>query len=361
MGSRTRPSGSSEGPQNSRCKVIDPNLNILKIGRFLCEGGREVSAQVVDPRRKQEVQKRLTLNTLSQGAAVHAMLSIHHLASAELNQIDPRLVTLYSQFAAGACLTYYGEGNGGGFQTSDRFWQGIPADHPYSQHPILARHGLALQQGAKAHLEGRLARLPRGNPHAAFGQIAQIEHQHREELQQLAIRLTSEVWHIPPDRLIARLGQGQVDPETPWDDESGLAGMSTGMEQVVMRPGPNGTQKWCVDAVGAIFPILCQELCKGVCDLLGRHQINGKTPEEKQGIIADADKMSLEPSQINVGPELWRKLLAVAPNGLQPDDMMHKLSTLPPHQLHTLLDLAIRSPEQAKQSMSTLFSNPEEE
>ena len=339
--------------------MIDTNLNILKIGEFLCEGGRGVSAQVSDPRMKQEVHKRITLNTLSQGAAVHAMLSIHHLASEELNQINPRLVTLYSQFAAGACLTYFG--NGGGHQTSDRFWQGIPANHPYAQHPILGRHGLTLQQGAKAHLEGRLARLPQGDPHSAFGQILRIEGQHHQELQQLAVRLTSEVWHIPPDRLIARLGRGQVDPETPWDDEGGLAGTSIGMEQVVMRPGPNGTQKWCVDAVGAIFPVLCQELCKGVCDLLGRHQYDRSTPEQDQAIQQEANKMSLEPSQINVGPELWRKIIAITPNGLEPQLLLHKLSMLPPQQLHTLLDAVIRNPEQAKQSMSTLFSNPEEE
>ncbi len=338
--------------------MINTNINLQKIGQLLREEARYISAQGVDPRRKQEVNKRLTLNTLSQGAAVHAMLSIHHLAAAELNQIDPQLVTLYSQFATGACLTYFGEG--GGYQTPDSFWQNIPADHPYSQHPILGRHGVALQQGSKAHLEGRAARLPRSNPGTVFMQIGRIESRHHQQLEQLAVRLTAEVWHIPADRLIARLGEGSVDPETPWDDESGLSAAATGMEQVVMRPGANGGQKWCVEAVGAIFPILCQELCKGVCDLLGRHQFNKTTPQEDQAIQQESDKMDLEPSQINVGPELWRKLLAVIPNGLQPQLLLHKLATLPPQQLHNLLDQAVRSPEQAKQSMATLFSNTEE-
>ena len=46
-----------------------------------------------------EVNKRLTMNLLMQGAASHVFLTAHHLVRTELNQLDPRLIPFYDRFA----------------------------------------------------------------------------------------------------------------------------------------------------------------------------------------------------------------------------------------------------------------------
>jgi hypothetical protein len=45
-----------------------------------------------------QVQKRLTLNWLIQGAAQHAGMTFHYLVKDELNAIHPKLVHLFNIF-----------------------------------------------------------------------------------------------------------------------------------------------------------------------------------------------------------------------------------------------------------------------
>jgi hypothetical protein len=56
---------------------------------------------------RQLINKRITMNALTQGAAVHQMMTAHHLVAAELNKIDPRLMELYSKFAVGSAYMYW--------------------------------------------------------------------------------------------------------------------------------------------------------------------------------------------------------------------------------------------------------------
>lgn len=60
------------------------------------------------PEEKKEVDKRITLNAMTHGASLHQMISMHHLETAALNQIDPQLVDIYSQFAVGSQYSTWG-------------------------------------------------------------------------------------------------------------------------------------------------------------------------------------------------------------------------------------------------------------
>lgn len=54
-----------------------------------------------------EIEKRLTLNWLIQGAAQHAGMTCHHLVRDELNALNPRLLRLYDQCALLGLLQYW--------------------------------------------------------------------------------------------------------------------------------------------------------------------------------------------------------------------------------------------------------------
>src|SRR3954451_8004211 len=56
---------------------------------------------------RDEINKRLTLNWLIQGAAQHAGMTLHHLVRDEINAIDPRLIRLYDQYALINLLQYW--------------------------------------------------------------------------------------------------------------------------------------------------------------------------------------------------------------------------------------------------------------
>ena len=54
-----------------------------------------------------EVQKRLLINTIIQGCAIHAMLNNPRMVQSDLNRISPGLVDLYEQFTWNALAMYW--------------------------------------------------------------------------------------------------------------------------------------------------------------------------------------------------------------------------------------------------------------
>src|SRR5258706_8567866 len=99
---------------------------------------------------RDQINKRLSLNLLIQGAAQHSFLTSHHLVRDELNALDPRLLLRYDQFAAAAFVQYW---RGTSVLVSGHpaiFWRRATRFfHPFSRHPLLARHGRALANASK--------------------------------------------------------------------------------------------------------------------------------------------------------------------------------------------------------------------
>jgi len=59
------------------------------------------------PIDREQVNKRITMNALTQGAAVHNMATIHHAAAQEIEDISPQLLQAYGQFATGSTHMYW--------------------------------------------------------------------------------------------------------------------------------------------------------------------------------------------------------------------------------------------------------------
>jgi hypothetical protein len=54
------------------------------------------------PEEKKEVDKRITMNIMTHGAALHQMSTMHHMAAEAINQINPRLLAAYDRVAKGS-------------------------------------------------------------------------------------------------------------------------------------------------------------------------------------------------------------------------------------------------------------------
>ncbi len=67
----------------------------------------ELEELKVDLNLQNEVNKRITLNLLTQGHALHAMDSAHYLIERELNEIDPNLLRNYTDFSVGSRGAFY--------------------------------------------------------------------------------------------------------------------------------------------------------------------------------------------------------------------------------------------------------------
>lgn len=57
------------------------------------------------PEQMEQVEKRITMNMLTHGSAIHMMTTMYHLAKEALDKIDNRLVPLYDRFSTGAVLS----------------------------------------------------------------------------------------------------------------------------------------------------------------------------------------------------------------------------------------------------------------
>jgi len=79
-------------------------------GMDLGGGGEEEESRTLwdlEPEQIAEVQKRLLINTIIQGCAIHAMLNNPHMVQDDIRKISPELVDLYEKFSWNALAMYW--------------------------------------------------------------------------------------------------------------------------------------------------------------------------------------------------------------------------------------------------------------
>lgn len=203
------------------------------------------------------INKRLTLNTMTQGAAVHNMYTIHHMAAERLREISPELLDLYSKFAVGANTQYW-----------------------------------LIDFAALANL--------------------------------------------------ANFAGGGVKLSRDGDEIK-------------------------INAQAMIFPVLVQELVKGVMELLTLHGMSDLDEQQYETVMRHADKLEYEPWQIQVGTELWKAFLKIIPRGFPIHEIIPILSRQSPKFIHDLLSDTLddirsnRDPENARRVLSNMVNELREE
>jgi hypothetical protein len=73
-----------------------------------------------------------------------------------------------------------------------------------------------------------------------------------------------------------------------------------------------------IKAYGAIFPILCHEIIKGLEEAKGRHGLP-KDPGMRQKVMGQVDLLSNEPMQLRIGPEIVEKIRFALPDAMFDD------------------------------------------
>lgn len=56
---------------------------------------------------KDQINKRILLNTIIQGSSIHSFYTLHHFVKDDLDTVNPELVPLYDTFAAGSARSHY--------------------------------------------------------------------------------------------------------------------------------------------------------------------------------------------------------------------------------------------------------------
>lgn len=112
-----------------------------------------------------------------------------------------------------------------------------------------------------------------------------------------------------------------------------------------------------VKAEATTFPVLIQELTKGVQELLSLHGMNHLDPETHAQISEYANHPADEVVQIQSGPALWRKLITVLPKGFhrQMGRVLMILHKLPPKEFHAVMDAVAYDPPKAKEMLARIL------
>jgi hypothetical protein len=193
---------------------------------------------------EKEIHKRVTMNLLSQGAAMHNMMTIHHAIVDALNEVDPELIELYDKLSG----------------------------------------------------------------------IAQAQQ-----------------WIIDIHNVLGMAGIAAT----------GMANVERQQDQMVVK------------AKAIMFPILVQELIKGVMELLSLHHLGELDDHVYKHVTKQADKLTDEPLQLQVGPALWRKFLAVRPKDISLAEIVTKLAKMSPDRLHYVIGSIITHPKDAKELLES--------
>ncbi len=122
----------------------------------------------------------------------------------------------------------------------------------------------------------------------------------------LGIMAINDFLYFTMDQMIEMMSQtgqgvaGKVELDDADEDEGG-----EGEE----------TPDTVIKAYGAIFPILCHEIIKGVEEAKGRHGLP-KDPDMRQKVMGQVDLLSNEPMQLRIGPEIVEKIRFALPDAM---------------------------------------------
>ena len=183
-------------------------------------------------------------------------------------------------------------------------------------------------------------------------QITKIEKGLTLELEQLAVQAAAQIWQIPEERLDGKLTQNVAfgNLQTP---RTALGRMC---RQGVI--GYGGVQRhtgtFTVVARAWMFPILLHELVKGIMELICLHGLSDLEDDVYHAVIHEADQLEYEAWLLQAGPEMWRRLLALAPRDRPLARVVMHIARLDPESLEQLMLRIIEDPSSARTCLQRL-------
>lgn len=311
---------------------------------------------------RDEINKRFTLNWLIQGAAQHAGMTLHHLVRDQLDALNPELLRRYDQYALINLLQYWNIDAVLIFGWPPRFWKRAASKsrHPFFAHPLLSQFGGMLaaagrQRAIERSEEKGVTRKPilfSLQTSALAARLRILETPHRVRLTELAKMSTSKIWSIPVDRLDGDLCK-PVPFGTPIRIRNPRAALfracTVGLGGVVQRG-----ESLKVVGRGTNWQLLTKELVKGTAELICMHGLNDLSDDTYLKVMDAADRIEYEPWMLQTGGELWRRLLAIMPDGQSVAEILMHMARLPARSLQSLVQAVIERPEWASEILSAL-------
>lgn len=291
-----------------------------------------------------QIDKRRTLNLLIQGSAAHTFLTAHHLVADELEAIRPGLVRLYDRFIVSGHLNYWQGDLTVLFGFPFWFWgRTHRPEHPFFGHRLLAQHGGALSRASKQHLIERgkaksVVTIPGVQGVHLMGLFLRVlwtERRALAQLEQLAKRVTAQIWGIGEDRLDAQLTANVAFGNIPKPKnlkEKLVSPTIVGYGGVERKGG-----RFHVVAKARCFPLLVHELCKGTAELVCLHGLNTLDDQTYKQVTVEADQLEHEIWYLQAGPEAWRRLLRVLPADRSVSELLMQIARLNPDDLDELM------------------------
>jgi hypothetical protein len=310
-----------------------------------------------------QIQKRLTLNWLIQGASQHAGLTLHHLIREELDALDKKLLPQYDEFALVVLLQYWRGLSVLFIGRPRRFWDRARSDssHPFFNHPLLSTYGGILAEASKQHALNRCREkgyimLPFLFSFRALAMVKRIrarEIPFRPELVGLAKQTAMAVWGLPRERFDAELTKEMPIPAHHFQADNfharHLRSCVIGYSHVTRNE-----RQLIVAAKGITWQLLTKELVKGAAELICMHGLSQLQDRTYRQVIEAADRLEYEPWLLQSGGELWRRLLAALPDDSSIAHVLMHLARLPPEALHSIIADVINESESASRRLADL-------
>jgi hypothetical protein len=313
---------------------------------------------------QEEINKRLTLNLLIQGAAAHTFITAHHMVRDDLELIEPGITLAYDKAVVALHLNYFIGDIALLAGTARQFWGRIEqSDHPFASHSFFRKYGWQLTDSSYRDLVTRgraLGIVTRPFLHyfpslARFLSLLKKERPHVSSLEALAKRCVSQMWNLETDRMDASLTRntqfGNLDiPKTQ---------LGRMMQQGAIGYGGvrfDGNQFYVV-AKAWIWPLLVHELVKGTMELICLHGLNRIDDETYRRATLEADQIEYETWLLQAGPACWRAFLAVLPRTRPMAEMVMHVARLTPSDLHQLMDWVMVDPDHAREYLKTIGRN----
>lgn len=313
------------------------------------------------PMLRRAVNRRLTLNLLIQGAAAHGCWTAHHLVADSLSAIDPKLPEIYDRVGPQLNLAYWRgllplvAGRPG------RFWKRLHrTQNVFRFHPFMLAHGKSLAGRAK---DTALKRC-RDKGLSVNGILNEInlvrlliktidrENDRHYQLEQLACEACHQIYQVPIDRLDASL---TLEPK--WGD---IREPETRVGRIMMAGmvGWGGVDRrdgaLAVVAKAMVWPLLIHELIKGTVELICLHGLNQMDEESYLATMDVTEHVEHEVPMLQVGPEIFARLLAVAPRELPIAQTLMHIAMMQPEILEKFMFDMIETPNRATETVRKL-------
>ena len=312
---------------------------------------------------RRQVNKRLLLNLLIQGAATHNYMTGHHLVNDELESCVKGLVGYYDRMTANLELALWMGEMVFFFGTPKKFWRDVDQpDHPFSEYPFFAKHAYSLSMESRANaVEYARKRWASSLPIIQWMQTywylfggLKRERKHLARLEELAVKVTTQIWGIDAQRIDASLtrttqfGNLQPNPSRAGKVMQDCAAGYSGVR--------NNNGKLKVVAKAWVFPLLIHELTKGVAELVCVHGLNQIQDDDLYNeVIEVADKIEYEIWMMQSGSTVWRKFLAAKTNEFPLADTLQHVAMLEPEELEMFMIDLIEHPMTARATVADWF------